>query len=71
MRTSISLPRDQIEALDEIAKRRGVSRASVIREAVAGLLDREGELDFAFGLWGNRKIDGVQYQRKLRREWSR
>ncbi|MEJ0043418.1 MAG: hypothetical protein WDM81_14885 [Rhizomicrobium sp.] len=28
-----------------------------------------GEDDPAFGLWGDRKIDGLEYQRKIRSEW--
>jgi hypothetical protein len=28
-------------------------------------------IDHAFGLWADRKIDGLEYQRKLRDEWKR
>ena len=31
----------------------------------------DAETDDAFGIWRDRKIDGVAYQRKLRRDWSR
>ena len=30
-----------------------------------------GKFHDAFGLWSNRKIDGLEYQRKLRAEWER
>jgi hypothetical protein len=34
-------------------------------------LDRHtGELNSAFGLWKNRNVDGVAYQRSLRGEWG-
>jgi hypothetical protein len=30
---------------------------------------RNGDEDDAFGLWGKRKVDGLAYQEKVRREW--
>jgi len=61
----------QIRELDRLAKHQKRSRASVIREAVADYLDRKAadtDKD-AFGLWGQRKIDGLAYQDKIRGEW--
>lgn len=43
VRTIIQLPDDQAEALERTARRRGVSKAAVIREALAALLERESD----------------------------
>jgi predicted transcriptional regulator len=57
--------------LDHLAKVEKVSRAALIRKAVGDFLDRNnGEREFeAFGLWGDRAIDGLAYQEKIRSEW--
>jgi hypothetical protein len=72
MRTIIDLPPEQLEALDGICRRDGISRAEAIRQAVA-LLTRErgaSRSGVAFGLWrGKRQVDGLEYQERLRREW--
>jgi Arc/MetJ-type ribon-helix-helix transcriptional regulator len=42
VRTIIQLPEEQAAALERAARRRGVSKAAVIREALASLLARDG-----------------------------
>lgn len=74
MRTLVDIPEPQLRELTRLSKRKKVSRAAVIREAVSTYLDRhrsrkEKDMRDAFGLWGDRKIDGLEYQRKLRDEW--
>ena len=71
MRTLVDLEIPNLKALDRLAKSEGRSRAAIIRQAVGEYLDRHRltELDDAFGLWGNRRIDGLAYQEKLRDEW--
>jgi hypothetical protein len=74
MRTIVDLPKEQIEALDSYAKTKGISRAAVVREAVATYLPGKKEkIDFrkhpAFGSWKGPKVDSVEYVRKLRAEW--
>ena len=73
MRTIIDLPKDQIDSLAEVCRREGISRAEAIRRAITSYLAEQVSAadDYAFGMWRDRKIDGVAYQRKLRREWSR
>jgi predicted transcriptional regulator len=71
MRILVDLGDSKIGALDELAKAERKSRSALIRQAVDDYLarrhiKREGE---AFGLWGNRKVDGLAYQKKVRREW--
>jgi predicted transcriptional regulator len=71
MRTLINIDEKQVLQLDRVAKKLNRSRASVVREAVSDYLQRQpkgGDKD-AFGLWGQRKIDGLAYQEKIRGEW--
>jgi metal-responsive CopG/Arc/MetJ family transcriptional regulator len=71
MRTLVDLGDTQIQALDELSKKEKRSRAALIRQAIDDFLaKRYGKQESdAFGLWGNRKMDGVAYQEKVRREW--
>lgn len=71
MRTLVDVGDSQLQELDELSKEEKRSRAALIREAIDDFIAKrrskhEGD---AFGLWGNRKVDGVVYQNKLRREW--
>ena len=70
MRTLVDLGDTQIQALDELSKKEKRSRAALIREAIDDYLaGRHCKQSDAFGLWGNRKVDGLAYQQKVRREW--
>jgi predicted transcriptional regulator len=40
-RTIIPLPDDKAEALERTAKQRGISKAAVVRQALADLLERQ------------------------------
>lgn len=79
MRTIIDLPDDQVRGLADYCVKEKVSRAKAIRRAVATLLeeqerrekDHKAALKAAFGIWKDRGIDAVEYQRKLRAEWDR
>ena len=74
MRTIVDFPERQLSALDRVSRTKKVSRAEVIRRAVDRYLaDHAPERDAAFGAWRRAGIreDGVAYQRRLRREWSR
>ncbi len=75
MRTIVDLPKEQIEALDSYGKSHGVSRAEVVREAVAAYLPlprKKGRFQThpAFGSW-KKKTDSIEYVRKLRSEWGK
>ena len=73
MRTIIDLPADQIEALDVLCRRDGLSRAEAIRRAVAAYNKQQAtDVRPAFGLWRGRRGagDAVMSQRRLRREWA-
>ena len=64
MRTLVDLGETQLRALDELSKMEKRSRAALIRQASDNYLAaRQGTQDSnAFGLWGNRKVDGLAYQ---------
>lgn len=68
MRTIIELPEAQIKALTALCEREQVSRAALIREAVAEYLSARATSvpDQAFGLWRGRGEDGLSYQERLR-----
>jgi len=72
MRTIIELPGSQLEALDALCAREGISRAEAIRRAVAAHLEahRAAAPDEAWGLWRGRGLDGLVYQAQLRAEWD-
>ena len=72
MRTIIELPAEQVEELEAVCRRDGISRAEAIRRAIADHLrhrPRAGA-DPAFGAWRARRMDGLKYQERLRREWD-
>jgi metal-responsive CopG/Arc/MetJ family transcriptional regulator len=71
MRTIIDLPEEQILALAEVCRREKISRAEAVRRAVAEYASRHatGEAGKAFGVWRGRRVDGLAYERRLRREW--
>lgn len=71
MRTLVDLGDTQIQALDELSKKEKRSRAALIRQAIDDYLAKQlsKQESNAFGLWGKRKVDGLAYQEKARREW--
>jgi predicted transcriptional regulator len=69
MRVTVDIPEADIQALDKLAEARRIPRATLIREAVAAFLPRTVAASEAFGLWRNRSLDGVDYQRQSRTEW--
>ncbi len=70
MRTLVDLPDEHLEGLSQLGRRRGVSRAKIIREAVRDYLEQHtgASDDEAYGLWGAGE-DGLEYQQRLRSEW--
>jgi metal-responsive CopG/Arc/MetJ family transcriptional regulator len=75
MRIPVDFPDDQFEALTRLAAREKVSRASLVRRAVADFLAAKRQADndaiaAAFGLWPDME-DGLAYQERLRGEWER
>ena len=74
MRTIIELPDSQLAALRLLEQRKNVSRAELIRQAVAQYVVQHAETEDAFGAWRSPKrppADGLAMQKKLRSEWDR
>lgn len=75
MRILADLPDDDIAWLEQRARESGKSRAAVLREAVSSYrAERQKDgIERYFGLWARHgfKEDGVDYQRRMRAEWTR
>ena len=71
-RTIVDIPKDQIEALDRLRFKQHVTRASLIREAIAAYLTTHnaGLAEEAFGLWRDNPVDALGHENDLRSEWS-
>ena len=71
-RIVIDVPDKLIESLDQLGGAAQTSRAALIREAIADFLRSKSvpRAEAAFGLWRQRKKDGVRYQTELRGEWE-
>ena len=76
MRVAVDISEDQLAELTALAKREGVSRASLVRRAVADLLalkrkaSANDAIAAAFGLRADMEEDGLAYQERLRSEWD-
>ncbi len=73
MRTIIDLPESQLAALRELERIKKVSRAELVRQAVAQYVVSNASATPAFGAWKKSKrssADSVVVQRKLRAEWE-
>jgi hypothetical protein len=70
MRFLADIPDSDVEWLDALAVGQGVSRAELVRRAVASYrAEVSGDaIDNAFGIWRDRADigDGLKYQRRLR-----
>ena len=72
MRTIVDLPDEQIRALKRMSESEHSSRAELVRRAIDEYLARHlpEQGDDAFGLWRQRKVDGLTYQKRARDEWG-
>lgn len=72
MRTLVNIPDDQIDDLAIICGAKKVSRAELIRQAIAVYIgsNKPTPAD-AFGLWSVKQpgLDGMAYQEQARAEW--
>ena len=69
MRAIVNLPDEQARELAELCRHEGLSRAEAVRRAIAEYLRNRRADDELFGVWRDRDIDGLAYERSLRREW--
>jgi metal-responsive CopG/Arc/MetJ family transcriptional regulator len=71
-RTLVGFSDKDLLELDALSALKQVPRAELIRQAVSVYLEKirpADNSDDAFGLWKEKKIDGLTYQEKLRNEW--
>ena len=70
-RTIVDIPSEQIDALDRLRESQHVTRAALIREAVAAYLTTHhaGLAEEAFGVWRDKPVNAFAHERKLREEW--
>lgn len=70
MRTLVDIPDRHIDELSRICELKQVSRAEIIRQAIVAYIaqNKPATVD-AFGIWKNKGIDEVTYQKKARAEW--
>ncbi|MGV8891621.1 MAG: ribbon-helix-helix protein, CopG family [Burkholderiaceae bacterium] len=69
-RILVNLSDQQISDLKEIQKIEHVSRTEIIRRAVAAYVERNKPSgESVFGIWKDRKVDGLAYQEAVRSEW--
>ena len=70
MRTLIDIPDAQIADLTALCALRKVSRAEIVRQAIAAYLDKNqpSQTD-AFGILKHQGMDGLRYQKQVREEW--
>ncbi len=70
MRTLVDIPDQQIKALAAVCVSEKLSRAEAVRQAIAAFLENKKPVAAeAFGLWKDRKVDGLAYQEQVRSEW--
>ncbi len=75
MRTLVDIPEQDLNLLNHISKTDKVSRAELVRRAIAAYLaarKRRGSgIDEAFGLWADMEEDALEYQERMRSEWEK
>ncbi len=70
-RTIVDIPSEQVLELDRLRAKQHVSRATLIREAIATYLTSHhaGLAEEAFGIWRDKPVEALSYERELRSEW--
>lgn len=70
MHILVDIPDRQIKDLTAICKAEKMSRAEVVRQAISAYLENKKPVAVeAFGLWKDRRLDGLAYQEQARSEW--
>jgi metal-responsive CopG/Arc/MetJ family transcriptional regulator len=70
-RILIDLSDSQVKELAVLVETEQRPRAAVIRDAIEAYIEAHKKTRGAdvFGLWKSKKIDGLEFQEKLRAEW--
>ena len=72
VRTIVDLPEEQIRVLKQLSEQSRLSRAELMRRAIAEYLQHHhsDHTEDAFGIWRGQARDGLDYQCTLRDEWD-
>ncbi len=72
MKTTIDLSEDKSQVLKKLSRQRGISTSKLLDEAVDMLLQTstQPEEAQAFGIWKSKVSDGLEYEARMRGEWS-
>ena len=71
MRTIINIDDRKVEQIAAFCQRYKISRAELIRQSIDEFLSAHAQAkDEVFGIWKNKPVDALAYQRKLRAEWN-
>lgn len=71
MQTTIDIPEEQVNELNRLSHARNVSRDELVRLALTAYLhSRQQALEQTRGAWAGSQGDGVEYQQRVRGEWS-
>jgi metal-responsive CopG/Arc/MetJ family transcriptional regulator len=68
MRTVVDIPDEDLRLLNQLTETLGLSRAEIVRQAIAQYLAPHRMAD-AFRLWRDVAVDGLVYQESVRQEW--
>ena len=75
MRALVDIPQRDLDLLDSIGRAEKVSRAELVRRAIAAFLAQEKQrgsgIEDAFGSWADMKEDSQAYLDRIRSEWER
>jgi len=69
MQTIIDIPEHEMSLLEKLSEERKVSREQIVRTAISNYLQNQRVRDAAFGSWGHKRVDGSEYQHRMRDEW--
>ena len=71
MRILVDVPQSDLALMDKAARKRSISRAEFIRQAIsASLTPLRHKMDHsAFGAWSDFPEDGLAYQQRMRAGW--
>jgi hypothetical protein len=73
MKATIDISEDKSRVLKSLSRQRGVPTSTLLNEALDMLIKSSVQLEEpqAFGIWKGKVSDGLEYEARMRGEWSR